>query len=58
MIQEIKDWKESHLNPSAGLATGGGGLQNELPAAEVSSFDKRPTEKLRDEERGIREELE
>ena len=57
-MKERKDWKESHLNPSAEHTRGGGGLQNELPAAEVSSFDKSPTEKLRDQERGTREELE
>ena len=54
----MKDWKESHLNPSAGHIRGGGGLQNELRAETLSSFHKSPTEKLRDQERGTREEFE
>ena len=57
-MQERNYRKAFHLNPSAGHTRGGGGLQNELTAAELSSFDTNPTEKLRDQERGTREELE
>ena len=55
MIKETKYWKAAHLHPNAGHTRGGGGLQNEVPAVDSSSFDKCPTDHLRDLERNSKD---